>query len=58
MQIGPLRAAKGTQNMPQKLNPGELFPNLNLSLLDGGSFNMPEDLGGSMTLALFYRGHW
>jgi len=44
--------------MPQKLNPGELFPNLNLSLLDGGSFNMPEDLGGSMTLALFYRGHW
>ncbi|MEE3290089.1 MAG: hypothetical protein VX206_05080 [Pseudomonadota bacterium] len=44
--------------MPQKLNPGELFPSLNLSLLGGGSLNMPEDLSGPMTLALFYRGHW
>ncbi|GIT20364.1 MAG: hypothetical protein CM1200mP40_00460 [Gammaproteobacteria bacterium] len=37
--------------MPQKLNPGELFPSLNLSLLGGGSLNMPEDLSGPMTLA-------
>ena len=44
--------------MPQKLNPGELFTSLNLSLLGGGALNMPEDLSGPMTLALFYRGHW
>ncbi len=44
--------------MAQKLNPGELFPNLTLSLLNGDSLNLPQDLDSPMTIALFYRGHW
>ena len=44
--------------MNQKLDPGNLFPDLSLSLVGGESMNLPGDLSNPMTLALFYRGHW
>lgn len=44
--------------MNQKLDPGNLFPDLSLSLVGGESMTLPGDLSNPMTLALFYRGHW
>ena len=44
--------------MNQKLDPGNLFPDLSLSLVGGETMNLPGDLSNPMTLALFYRGHW
>jgi peroxiredoxin len=44
--------------MPRKLNPGEAFPTLTLAITGGGELNLPADLDSSMTVVLFFRGHW
>lgn len=41
-----------------KLNPSDIFPELTLNLVGGGSFSLPADLTSPMTVVLFYRGHW
>lgn len=44
--------------MAQKLNTGDQFPQMTLSLVGGGSVTLPDDLEGEYNLVLFYRGHW
>jgi hypothetical protein len=44
--------------MATKLDTGDQFPNMALSLLDGSSFSIPGDISSKYLLALFYRGHW
>ena len=44
--------------MSKKLDTGDAFPQLNLSLAGGGSMTVPDDLGGAYAVLLFYRGHW
>ena len=40
------------------LDTGDRFPDLSLSLVDGGTLALPGGLGPSFGVALFYRGHW
>jgi peroxiredoxin len=40
------------------LNPDDLFPNMQLQLVGGGSLSLPDDLESPMTVVLFFRGHW
>ncbi|MDH3703512.1 MAG: hypothetical protein OEU46_19610 [Alphaproteobacteria bacterium] len=44
--------------MNEKLDTGDAFPQLSLSLAGGGSMTVPDDLGGNYAVLLFYRGHW
>jgi peroxiredoxin len=44
--------------MSEKLDTGDAFPQLSLSLAGGGSMAVPDDLGGNYAVLLFYRGHW
>jgi hypothetical protein len=44
--------------MAEKLNTGDQFPNMSVSLVGGGEMNLPGDLDGSYNIVLFYRGHW
>lgn len=44
--------------MPNFLNSGDSFPSITLCLVGGGTFSLPDDFETSMTIALFYRGHW
>jgi|TARA_Y100000031_G_scaffold101455_1_gene111311 hypothetical protein len=46
------------QDMAEKLNPGEVFPNLTLHVVGGGEIELPAELDSSMTFVLFFRGHW
>ena len=41
-----------------KIGSGEKFPTLGLNLVSGGSLALPQDLVSSLTIVLFYRGHW
>ena len=34
------------------------FPNLELQLSTGETFNLPEDFGGNYGIVLIYRGDW
>ncbi|MEL0105701.1 MAG: hypothetical protein ACO3MW_06675 [Rhodospirillales bacterium] len=44
--------------MAKKLDAGDMFPNMTLNLLDGGSITVPDNLNSKYTVLLFYRGHW
>lgn len=44
--------------MADKLNPGELFPDLALNIAGNGTLSLPGDIDSPLTLLLFYRGHW
>ncbi|MCZ6616540.1 MAG: hypothetical protein O7E57_00300 [Gammaproteobacteria bacterium] len=44
--------------MAEKLNTGDTFPELNLSIAGGGSVRLPTDIETPYALVLFYRGHW
>ncbi|MFQ3347116.1 MAG: hypothetical protein ACKVKR_11335 [Pseudomonadales bacterium] len=44
--------------MTTKLQPGDLFPDITLSGVDGSEINLPADLSSPFTVVLFYRGHW
>jgi hypothetical protein len=41
-----------------KLNTGDAFPKLTLSLVDGGMLELPDGLDAKYRIILFYRGHW
>ena len=44
--------------MPEKLGAGAAFPSLRLTLVDGNSISVPDDLSTKYKVILFYRGHW
>jgi peroxiredoxin len=42
-----------------RLENGDALPEIRAATLDGdGVLTLPDDLRGSPTLLLFYRGHW
>jgi peroxiredoxin len=40
------------------LHPGDRFPTFAVTLADGGTLALPDDLAGSFGVVLFYRGSW
>jgi peroxiredoxin len=44
--------------MAKQLGPGDLFPNYEVSTVDGGVLNIPADLKGEYAVIIFYRGIW
>ncbi|MEE9256012.1 MAG: hypothetical protein V3V56_02455 [bacterium] len=40
------------------LDSGDMFPNLQMSKVGGGTISLPDDLKDSWGIVLFYRGHW
>jgi len=44
--------------MADKLNAGEVFPSLTVSLVDGGTLDIPGGIDAKYRVVLFYRGHW
>ncbi len=44
--------------MAEKLGIGDAFPKLQLSLVDGGTLDLPDGLDSRYKVILFYRGHW
>jgi hypothetical protein len=44
--------------MAEKLDAGDVFPSLMLTLADGQSLTVPDDLDAKYKVILFYRGHW
>ena len=41
-----------------KLDARDRFPHMTLSLVDGSTLTLPDDLHGSWWVFLVYRGHW
>lgn len=46
------------QTETQKLDAGDLFPAMNLNLVDGNIFSIPSSLTSNYTIFLGYRGKW
>ena len=44
--------------MGQKLQQGDRFPSITLSLTSGESVTLPREMPGRYAALLFYRGHW
>ena len=44
--------------MGDMLQQGGRFPQLELSLVDGGTLALPGEAPSRYTALLFYRGHW
>jgi peroxiredoxin len=44
--------------MAEKLGIGAQFPKVTLTLTDGGTMTLPDDIASNYTVVLFYRGHW
>jgi hypothetical protein len=44
--------------MASMLNAGDMFPELTLNLVGGGTLVLPRDIDTKYLIALFYRGHW
>jgi hypothetical protein len=40
------------------LNAGDVFPELKVTTVNGGSLSLPADLEGEYAIVLFYRGWW
>jgi len=40
------------------LLPGDTFPEISLSLVEGGAISIPTDMTGSWVYLFFYRGGW
>ena len=40
------------------LKPGDRFPDLTLSLVNGGTISIPSDTEGEWVYLMFYRGGW
>ena len=41
-----------------KLGIGDKFPEVTLTLTNGLTLNIPEDVNSDYNIVLFYRGHW
>lgn len=46
------------QTDTQKLDDGDLFPAMNLKLVNGDIFSLPDNLSEPFTIFLGYRGKW
>jgi len=44
--------------MGQRLGIGDRFPAVTVTLVDGGSVDLPDGMDGAYNVILFYRGHW
>jgi len=44
--------------MAEKLDAGATLPKITLRIAGGGSLTLPDELGSSYGVVLFYRGHW
>ena len=44
--------------MAHKLDAGDRFPAMTLTLTGGGTVSLPDDLSSNYNIILFYRGHW
>lgn len=44
--------------MAHKLDAGDRFPGMTLTLAGGGAVALPADLASDYNVLLFYRGHW
>src|SRR5262245_24842921 len=44
--------------MSSPLQNGDLFPDLAIDVVGGGTLALPRDLAGSYSVILFYRGSW
>ena len=44
--------------MAHKLDAGDRFPAMTLTLAGGGTVSLPDDLSSDYSAILFYRGHW
>ena len=44
--------------MAHKRGAGDRFPAMTLTLTDGGTVSLPDDLSSDYSVILFYRGHW
>ena len=42
----------------QLLNPGDPFPSITLTPVDGDALDLPDALAGHFAVVLFYRGSW
>jgi peroxiredoxin len=40
------------------LNNGQVFPNLEIAAVGGGTIHLPRDLAGAFGVVAIYRGHW
>ena len=47
-----------TYTTNNRLDLGDQFPEMTLSLVDGNSLTLPGDLNGNWSIFLLYRGHW
>ncbi|MEM7129289.1 MAG: hypothetical protein AAF702_23355 [Chloroflexota bacterium] len=46
------------QTATPKLDQGDQFPNMSISMVDGTTLNLPTDLSAELTIFLGYRGKW
>lgn len=44
--------------MGEKLQQGDRFPSLVLTLVGGGTIRIPDEIPTRYAAVLFYRGHW
>lgn len=44
--------------MSKKLGIGDMFPDLTLNVVKGGTISLPTGIGSKYGVILFYRGHW
>ena len=44
--------------MARKLDAGDRFPDMTLTLTGGGAVTLPQGLDSDYGVILFYRGHW
>lgn len=44
--------------MIKKLDVGDFFPRLELTLVGGGRMGLPDQMDNRYRIVLFYRGHW
>ena len=44
--------------MATKLDAGDRFPAMTLTVVGGESIAIPDEIQSNYTILLFYRGHW
>ena len=46
------------RNTETMLESGNRFPHLVFNVVGGGTVSLPDDLAGTWSVVLLYRGHW
>ena len=44
--------------MAKQLNPGDAFPEFEVSTVSGSKLSIPKDLNGDYAVIIYYRGIW